>query len=117
MTGLQLVTARQASRRTGEKLTLGIDPPSLLLLPRLRRDKKAKRRKLKIMTTKRKRAPKAKARSTSKKFRMKDFASTGSKKAKDIGKFVYENRKEIMEVIALLGSLLAIGKGIKKIKK
>lgn len=48
---------------------------------------------------------------------MQDFASTGSKKAKDIGKFVYKNRKEIMEVIALLGSLLALGKGIKKIKK
>lgn len=48
---------------------------------------------------------------------MKDLASTGSKTAKDIGKFVYKNRKEIMEVIALLGSLLAIGKGIKKIKK
>lgn len=65
------------------------------------------------MTAKRKRAPKSKPN----KSRMKDLASTGSKKAKDIGKFVYKNRKEIMEVIALLGSLLALGKGIKKIKK
>lgn len=57
-----------------------------------------------------KRSPKAKA----KKSRLKDFASTGSKTAKDIGKFVYKNRKEIMEVIALLGSLLAVGKGISR---
>jgi len=57
---------------------------------------------------KRRRSPKAK------KSRLKDFASTGSKTAKDIGKFVYKNRKEIVEVIALLGSLLALGKGISR---
>ena len=69
------------------------------------------------MTKKRRRVPKAKSSSTSKKSRMEKLATTGSKKAKDLGKFVYKNRKEIMEVIALLGSLLALGKGIKKIKK
>jgi len=46
------------------------------------------------------------------KSRLKDFASTGSQKAKDVAKFVYKNRKEIVEVIALLGSLLALGKGV-----
>lgn len=65
--------------------------------------------------TKRKRAPKSKPKSN--KSRMQDLASTGSKKAKDIGKFVYKNRKEIVEVIALLGSLLALGKGIAKKSK
>ena len=62
------------------------------------------------MSKKPRRAPKAK----SNKSRMKDLASTGSKKAKDIGKFVYKNRKEIVEVIALLGSLLALGKGMSR---
>ena len=60
------------------------------------------------MSKKRRHSPKEK----SNKSRLKDFASTGSKKAKDVAKFVYENRKEIMEVIALLGSLLALGRGV-----
>jgi hypothetical protein len=56
--------------------------------------------------------PRGSRKAKSKKSRLKDFASTGSKKAKDVAKFVYKNRKEIMEVIALLGSLLALGKGV-----
>lgn len=62
----------------------------------------------KRISKKRRHSPKRK----SNKSRLKDFASTGSKKAKDVAKFVYKNRKEIMEVIALLGSLLALGKGV-----
>ena len=62
----------------------------------------------KSMSKKRRHSPKVK----SNKSRLKDFASTGSKKAKNVAKFVYKNRKEIIEVIALLGSLLALGKGV-----
>jgi len=53
----------------------------------------------------------------SEKSRLKDFASTGSKKAKDVAKFVYKNRKEIIEVITLLGSLLALGRGAGRRKR
>jgi hypothetical protein len=59
------------------------------------------------MSKKRRRSPKAEPN----KSRLKDFASTGTKKAKDVAKFVYKNRKEILEMITLLGSLLALGKG------
>src|SRR2546423_14241620 len=42
---------------------------------------------------------------------IKTAATASAGKAKDVMKFVYKNRKEIMEVIALLGSLVALGKG------
>ena len=40
--------------------------------------------------------------------RVKKLAKTSARKAKEAGQFLYEHRKQILEAVELLGSVIAI---------